>query len=86
MRNKGGICLIGVLLLAGPALPASGQNQQSELKVSANDDSARLKETLERASARVRAFQEDLFNVKWTMVHRGQQLKADMTPKGKPLE
>jgi hypothetical protein len=86
MRKSGGICLIGALLLAVAPLPASSQNQQSELKVSANEDSAGLKETLERVGARVRNFQEDLFNVKWTVVHRGQQLKADLTPKGKPLE
>jgi hypothetical protein len=34
MRKTGGICLIGVLLLAGAGLPASSQNQQSELKMS----------------------------------------------------
>jgi hypothetical protein len=45
-----------------------------------------LKELLDRTGERVSKFQEDLFGVKWTEVHRGQQLKTDMTPKGKPQE
>jgi hypothetical protein len=86
MRKTGSVCLMSVLLLATFTSLSPGQNQQSERKVSADEDAARLKELLDRTGERVRNFQEDLFNVKWTEVHRGQQLKADLRPKGKLQE
>jgi hypothetical protein len=86
MTKTGCVCLMSVLLLAPFAPRASGQDQQSQRKVSAEEDAARLKELLDRIGERVRKFQEDLFSVKWTAVHRGQQLKTDLTPKGKPQE
>lgn len=86
MRKTGGVCLMSVLLLAPFTSLSPGQDQQSERKVSADEDAARLKELLDRTGERVRKFQEDLFSVKWTAVHRGRRLKADLTPKGRPQE
>ncbi len=84
MPKTGCVCLMSVLLLAPFAPRASGQDQLSQRKAPAEEDTARLKELLDRIGERVRKFQEDLFSVKWTAVHRGQQLKIDLTPKANP--
>lgn len=86
MRKTNSICLIGVLLLSLFASLASGHAQQPERNVPADQDGERLKVLLERAGERAKKFQEDLYSVKWTEVRRSQELKVDLTPKGKPRE
>ena len=86
MRKTGGVCLMSVLLLTPVSSFIPGRDQQTEPKVSADENAARLKELLGRTGERVRKFQEDLFSLKWTRVYSGQRLNADLTPKGRPVE
>jgi len=85
MKSIFSLLLIFSLFLAGQN-QAFGQNQTNNLNQSAETVAARLDELLERISKRVGENLDPMFSVAFTESIRLQELKADLSTKGKPKD